>query len=803
MDHEYLRRKTQAVDYFDTEESGNEKPSTMDDDQVDPLDAFMQGIDAQVMQQRTAALKQVVNKPQVLNFDDDDADRYLEKYARSTKIPQMHLEDSDEEVYATAKQLDNGDNGEHLDKKVMEVLTPIDHSTVQYEPFRKTFYTLHNETAALTEHQVANIRAELSVKVHGADVPAPVRSFMHLGFDRKMLQMLMKLGIEAPTAIQAQAFPVALSGRDLIGIAKTGSGKTLAFTLPMIRHVMDQRELERGEGPIAVVLAPTRELAHQTYVQAKKFLAVYGASCAAIYGGAGKWEQVQALNKGVEVVVATPGRLIEMIRKKTAPMNRVTFVVLDEADRMFEMGFEPQLRSIIGQVRPDRQTLMFSATFRRRIESLALDVLTNPIKLTIGQVGQANEDIRQIAVVLPGHGAKWPWLMARMRILVDEGLLLIFAGSKAGCEELAKNLAVAFPAAPALCLHGDKTQQERAQALANFKHGECRVLVATDVAARGLDVKDVKNVVNFDVAKNIDTHVHRIGRTGRMGLEGFKPGNAYTLVTRNEAQFAAQLVYNMDVSGQTVSLELLALAKRDARFRRGTAPVDSVNGAKGGQRAIPNQQHRGTHDGDKDRAVDAEDAVELDRWNDSRRKSKSDQRKGLGFAGAGNSKAAGAKPVEMRGFVKASAPATSLATAFRSGFVKSTLRTDTVEQPSPPNFLSVSSQAAPLPPVSVSSAPMSKLNPIAAPLLQQSTELVGSDLSSNNVPLIPPPFPPAMVVSTPDDTKAPHVVATLASGMQHETAPCLGPDSSQRASGLQSKSHGQSQPVSETKSRFE
>ncbi|KAE9087614.1 DEAD-box ATP-dependent RNA helicase 24 [Phytophthora fragariae] len=591
LQREYMlgaRRKAQPADYFDAEDSGDERrkapPAAADDgdDEVDPLEAFMQGIDAQVKQQRKAPPKRVAEKPQVLKHEDDDADSYLEEYARTTKKPGLGLDagkdDSDEEVYATAKQLDAADAPDEMAKKVMEVLAPIDHSSVHYEPFRKNFYTPHSETASLSSQEVAKLRLEMSVKVDGIDVPAPVRSFMHLGFDRKMLQTLMKLGLEAPTSIQAQAFPVALSGRDLIGIAKTGSGKTLAFTLPMVRHVMDQRELQRGEGPIAVVLAPTRELAHQTYVQAKKFLGVYGASCAAIYGGAGKWEQVQALKKGVEVVVATPGRLIEMIRKKAAPMNRVTLVVLDEADRMFEMGFEPQLRSVMGQIRPDCQTLMFSATFRRRIEALALDVLKNPIKLTIGQVGQANEDIRQIAVVLPGHGAKWPWLMARIRGLVDEGRLLIFAGSKAGCEELAKNLATAFPAAPALCLHGDKTQQERTEALAKFKHGECRVLVATDVAARGLDVKDVMNVVNFDVAKNIDTHVHRIGRTGRMGLEGFKPGTAYTLVTRNESQFAAQLVFNMDVSGQPVSAELLALAKRDPHFRR--AQLNSQTNAK-------------------------------------------------------------------------------------------------------------------------------------------------------------------------------------------------------------------------------
>ncbi|POM75818.1 DEAD/DEAH box RNA helicase [Phytophthora palmivora] len=282
LQREYLRgarRKAQATDYFDAEDSADEReqPSTAivdaGEDDVDPLDAFMQGIDDQVKQQR-ATPKRMVDKPKVLNHADDDADSYLEEFARSTKKPRVGLdEDSDEEVYATAKQLDTAEAPDDMTKKVMEVLAPIDHSTVEYEPFRKNFYSLHSETAALSDQQVAKIRSELSVKVDGANVAAPVRSFMHLGFDRKMLQTLMKLGMEAPTAIQAQAFPVALSGRDLIGIAKTGSGKTLAFTLPMVRHVMDQRELQRGEGPIAIVLAPTRELAHQTYVQAKKFLA--------------------------------------------------------------------------------------------------------------------------------------------------------------------------------------------------------------------------------------------------------------------------------------------------------------------------------------------------------------------------------------------------------------------------------------------------------------------------------------------------------------------------------------------------
>ncbi|KAJ0409873.1 hypothetical protein P43SY_005767 [Pythium insidiosum] len=457
----------------------------------------------------------------------------------------------------------------------------------------------------MTETEVAALRAELGVRTEGSEVPRPLQSFMQVGLDRKMLAALMKAGLEAPTPIQAQAFPIALSGRDMIGIAKTGSGKTLAFTLPMVIHVMHQRELEKDEGPIALVLSPTRELAHQIFVQAKKFLSVYGAHCAAIYGGVGTWEQVQALRKGAEVVVATPGRLIGLVRKRTVKMNRVTFVVLDEADRMFEMGFEPQLRSILGQVRPDRQTLMFSATFRRRVEALARDVLCDPVKVMVGVIGQANEDITQRAFVLPNDNAKWPWLMANLGRIAAEGRLLIFASSKAGCEELAKN--VKARGFSVCCLHGDKSQQERNEALAKFRSGACSILVATDVAARGLDIKDVKNVINYDVAKNIDTHVHRIGRTGRMGTDGCEPGTAYTLVTMKESQFAAQLVYNMDVSSQEVPADLLSLAKKDSQFRRG-APAKGNGSTRGSGNDYASLTRRHARD------LDDEDEHELLRW---------------------------------------------------------------------------------------------------------------------------------------------------------------------------------------------
>lgn len=712
MEREYLRlARRKARDsrgYFDDDDdddalvgegsnvASNSASGPADSDEIDPLDAFMADIDAQVKTERarstTSNPKPSTEKP--LRFNDDD-DEYLEDRAGTHKKPRRLDDDSDQEVYATAQQIDGEDNDDVETRRSIEPIAPLDHSTIQYESFRKDFYKESSAVASLTQEEVNELRAELQVATDGRAVPRPLRSFMEVGFDRKMLAVLMKLELEAPTPIQAQTFPVALSGRDMIGIAKTGSGKTLAFTLPMVVHVMDQRELRKDEGPIAVVLSPTRELAHQIFAQVKKFVTVYGAQCAAVYGGVGKWDQIQALRKGAEVVVATPGRLIDLIRKRTLKMTRVTFVVLDEADRMFEMGFEPQLRSILGQIRPDRQTLMFSATFRKRVEALARDVLTDPVKVTIGKIGQANEDIRQVAVVLHNNNGKWPWLIAHLQQIVKEGRVLIFASSKVGCEELAKNLnAMQYRTN---CLHGDKGQQERNAALAAFRSGECSILVATDVASRGLDVKDVKTVVNYDVAKNIDTHVHRIGRTGRMGHEGFEPGTAYTLITTNQAQFASELVYNMDVSGQLVENDLVAIARRDPRFRRGK-PAHQLTHGSSRTHASASSGLPSAFD-----AMDDQDEAEMARWNTSQRKTKADQRKGLGFA-TGSSGGGG-----RMSFVKASTP--SIQQSFHSAFVKPTTATSEpppaarVPPPPPPAATVVTSRPPPPPPVAFAIPP--------------------------------------------------------------------------------------------------
>nr|KAG5707656.1 hypothetical protein BaRGS_031038 [Batillaria attramentaria] len=360
-----------------------------------------------------------------------------------------------------------------------------------------------------------------------------------------------------------------MSGRDIIGIAKTGSGKTAAFVWPMLIHIMDQKELQPGDGPIGLILAPTRELSQQIYQEAKKFGKVYNMKVVCAYGGGSMWEQSKACQEGAEIIVATPGRLIDLVKKKATNLQRVTYLVFDEADRMFDLGFEPQVRSIADHVRPDRQTLLFSATFRKKVEKLARDILADPIRVVQGEVGEANEDVTQYVEVLPGTGpAKWTWLVRRLVEFTSTGSVLIFVTRKANSEELATQLrARDFKLG---LLHGDISQMERNEIISAFKKKEFPILVATDVAARGLDIPHIRTVVNYDVARDIDTHTHRIGRTGRAG----EKGSAYTLITDKDKEFAPLLVRNLEGANQTPPPALLELANqcpwfKNTRFKRG------------------------------------------------------------------------------------------------------------------------------------------------------------------------------------------------------------------------------------------
>ncbi|KAJ9547741.1 hypothetical protein OSB04_020284 [Centaurea solstitialis] len=543
-----------------------------DDGEIDPLDAFMEGIHEEMRAAPPPNPKEKADK-----YRDDEEDDPMESFLRAKKDVGLTLAsealhagyNSDEEVYAAAKAVDAGlldydsdDNPIVLDKKKIEPIAALDHTSIDYEPFNKDFYEEKPSISGMSEQDVAEYRKSLAIRVSGFDVPRPIKTFAEAGFSVELMKAIAKQAYEKPTPIQCQSLPVVLSGRDVIGIAKTGSGKTAAFILPMIVHIMDQPELAKEEGPIGVVCAPTRELAHQIYLEAKKFAKANGIRVSAVYGGMSKLEQFKELKSGCEIVIATPGRLIDMLKMKALTMSRATYLVLDEADRMFDLGFEPQIRSIVGQIRPDRQTLLFSATMPRKIEKLAREILTDPVRVTVGEIGMANEDITQEVQVLPADTEKLLWLLEKLPGLIDNGDVLVFASKKATVDEIESQLSQkGFKVA---ALHGDKDQASRMETLQKFKAGIYHVLVATDVAARGLDIKSIKSVVNFDIARDMDMHVHRIGRTGRAGD---KDGTAYTLITHKEARFAGDLVNSLIAAGQNVSMELMDLAMKDGKFR--------------------------------------------------------------------------------------------------------------------------------------------------------------------------------------------------------------------------------------------
>ncbi|XP_058832489.1 ATP-dependent RNA helicase DDX42 [Topomyia yanbarensis] len=531
-----------------------------DDDEDDPLDAFMAGIEAQVEREKKKIPEPNIDPKKGVRGDIDDEDDEESYYRYMEENPNAGIQDGD----GSDAELEYDEEGNPIappKKRDIDPLPQIYHSEIEYEKFEKNFYIPHEDIIALSQSKIYELRKTLGVRVTGPLPPAPVTSFAHFGFDESLMKAIRKSEYTQPTPIQAQGVPAALSGRDIIGIAKTGSGKTAAFLWPMLVHIMDQKELGPGDGPIGLILAPTRELSLQIYQEAKKFGKVYNISVCCCYGGGSKWEQSKALEQGAEIIVATPGRMIDMVKMKATNLRRVTYLVLDEADKMFNMGFEPQVRSICNHVRPDRQTLLFSATFKKRIERLARDVLTDPIRIIHGDLGEANQDVTQHVILFSNPTHKWNWLLANIVQILSDGSVLIFVTKKADAEQVANSL-ILQEYEPVL-LHGDMDQSDRNNVITKFKRREVDIMVATDVAARGLDIPHIRTVINYDIARDIDTHTHRIGRTGRAG----EKGTAYTLVLDKDKEFAGHLVRNLEGVNQEVPDDLMKLAMQSSWFR--------------------------------------------------------------------------------------------------------------------------------------------------------------------------------------------------------------------------------------------
>ncbi|OLP77388.1 ATP-dependent RNA helicase dbp2 [Symbiodinium microadriaticum] len=399
-------------------------------------------------------------------------------------------------------------------------LEPVDWSQASSGSLR-LFYKEHPAVTSQSREEVQDFLQQNGVQVEGTkELPKPIRSFDHAGFPKPVVEYLTG-EFSVPTPIQSVGWPLALSGRDMVGLAQTGSGKTLAYLLPAMLHVKAQ-PAELGEGPVVLVLAPTRELAMQIQMEAFRVGEILGVRDAVVYGGVSRRGQEQILRKGVDVLIATPGRLLDFLEARVTNLGRVSYLVVDEADRMLDMGFEPQLRRVVSQVRPGRQTVMWSATWPASIRDLAKDFCENMLKVTVGiSAAKANPNIRQdIRVVTELDKKKrfFEWLEEVSPAQGAQPRVLVFTETKRAADALCRELRYEQYAAGAI--HGDKDQRERDSILYQFRKGRCQILVATDVAQRGLDIKDVAYVVNYSMPKTIEDYVHRIGRTGRAGAHG-------------------------------------------------------------------------------------------------------------------------------------------------------------------------------------------------------------------------------------------------------------------------------------------
>ncbi|XP_075894003.1 putative ATP-dependent RNA helicase DDX17 [Nelusetta ayraudi] len=452
-----------------------------------------------------------------------------------------------------------GNPGERLRKKKWNL--------DELPKFEKNFYTEHLEIQHTSLYEVEEFRKKKEITIRGNGCSKPVTAFHHAQFPQYVMDVLMQQNFKEPTAIQAQGFPVALSGHDMVGIAQTGSGKTLAYLLPAIVHINHQPYLERGDGPICLVLAPTRELAQQVQQVAYEYGKSSRIKSTCVYGGAPKGPQIRDLERGVEICIATPGRLIDFLECGKTNLRRCTYLVLDEADRMLDMGFEPQIRKIVEQIRPDRQTLMWSATWPKEVRQLAEDFLKEYVQINVGALElSANHNILQIVDVCMESEKDQKLFQLMEEIMAEkENKTIIFVETKKRCDDLTRRMR--RDGWPAMCIHGDKSQPERDWVLSEFRNGKAPILIATDVASRGLDVEDVKFVINYDYPNSSEDYVHRIGRTAR----STNKGTAYTFFTPGNLRQARDLVRVLEEARQAINPKLLQL-------------VDSNRGGGGGGR---------------------------------------------------------------------------------------------------------------------------------------------------------------------------------------------------------------------------
>ncbi|KAK7806650.1 hypothetical protein U0070_009875 [Myodes glareolus] len=596
-------KKWSLEDDDEAEKEGNE----MEGEELDPLDAYMEEVKEEVKKFNMRSVKGgagnekksgptvtkvvtvVTTKKAVVDSD--------KKKGELMENDQDAMEYSSEEEEVDLQTALTG-----YQTKQRKLLEPVDHGKIEYEPFRKNFYVEVPELAKMSQEEVNVFRLEMEgITVKGKGCPKPIKSWVQCGISMKILNSLKKHGYEKPTPIQTQAIPAIMSGRDLIGIAKTGSGKTIAFLLPMFRHIMDQRSLEEGEGPIAVIMTPTRELALQITKECKKFSKTLGLRVVCVYGGTGISEQIAELKRGAEIIVCTPGRMIDML---AANSGRVTNL--------------RRVMRIVDNVRPDRQTVMFSATFPRAMEALARRILSKPIEVQVGGRSVVCSDVEQQVIVIEEE-KKFLKLLELLGHYQESGSVIIFVDKQEHADGLLKDLMRA--SYPCMSLHGGIDQYDRDSIINDFKNGTCKLLVATSVAARGLDVKHLILVVNYSCPNHYEDYVHRAGRTGRAGNKGY----AYTFITEDQARYAGDIIKALELSGTAVPPDLEKLwsdfkdqqkaegkiIKKSSGFSGKGFKFDETEQALANERKKLQKAALGLQDSDdEDAAVDIDEQIE-------------------------------------------------------------------------------------------------------------------------------------------------------------------------------------------------
>ncbi|CAH8356242.1 unnamed protein product [Eruca vesicaria subsp. sativa] len=449
---------------------------------------------------------------------------------QSTQLKRDVLSATDQIIQQEKEMMD------HLsDKKTLISVCELSKGITYTEPMLTNWEPpLH--VTNMSREQIDLIRKQLHIIVNGEDIPAPIKNFKDMMLPRPVFETLKEKRIVKPTPIQVQGLPVVLSGRDMTGIAFTGSGKTLVFVLPLIRLALmeeKRRPIGPGEGPIGLIICPSRELARQTYEVIQQFLAplveaghVSLRSLLCI-GGVDMRSQMDVVKRGVHIVVATPGRLKDLLAKKKMNLDSCRYLTLDEADRLVDLDFEDDIREVFDHFKSQRQTLLFSATMPTKIQNFAKSALVKPVVVNVGRAGAANLDVIQ-EVEYVKQEAKIVYLLECLQKTSPP--ILIFCENKADVDDVHEYLLL--KGVGAVAIHGGKDQEDREYAISSVKAGKKDVLVATDVASKGLDFPDVKHVINYDMPGEIENYVHRIGRTGRCG----KTGIATTFINKNQSE---------------------------------------------------------------------------------------------------------------------------------------------------------------------------------------------------------------------------------------------------------------------------